>query len=172
MKPKKLTTLEDYKELLLINKHGLDDALEQQALYTFEVGEIYAEKVSVRDALKENIDTVDADIAEGLRKAAEASGVKITEAGIQQKISRSARHLEAYNDFLEAKKDAEKWGALRDAFIQRGLALRELANLYTANYFANEPIKSKVFEASTQQIRDQVSQVRAGKVKSSSKKAV
>lgn len=164
--------LESYKSQLAIDKYRLDDALEKQAHYMYEVGEQYAEKVSTRDALKERIETVDAEIAEKFRKAAAAAGEKLTEANLQQKIAMSEHHLAAHEEYLEAKKDAEMWGAMKDAFIQRGLALRELAGLYTSNYFANEPIKSKVEDASYQQIKDRATRARAEKVKSSSKKAV
>lgn len=164
--------LEDYKNLLLIDKYRLDDELERQALHMFEVGELYAEQVSVRDSLKERIDTVDAEIAEKFRKSAAISGDKLTEANLQQKIAMHPQHLEAHEEFLLAKKSAEILGSLKDAFVQRGLALRELASLYTSNYFSNEPIKSKVENASDRQIKDRVAIDRKERTSKRVKKAV
>lgn len=164
--------IEKYKEMLIIDKYRLDDALEKQAYCMYQVAEEYAEKVSKRDALKERIDTVDAEIADKLRKSAAVAGDKLTEANLQQKISMHEQHLKAHEEFLEAKKEAEVWGALKDAFIQRGLALRELASLYTANYFANEPIKGPVEDASDKQLRARLAKDRANKAAVRAKKAV
>jgi Arc/MetJ family transcription regulator len=153
--------MEEFKEGLMIDKYALDDALEQQAFRMYQVSERTAEAISIRDRCKENVETTDAETAEAIRKHYLKTGDKLTEANLLQQVATSKAHLDAHEEYIEAKKQADLWSSLKDAYIQRGLALRELAGLYVAGYFADLPIKSGVnVDASAMQARQRLNEKR------------
>lgn len=139
----KRVTIEQLKEHLTIDKNALDDELEKQALVYFEICEASAHALSSRDELKQVMEVVDAEIADGIRTRAAKTGDKITEAKLSQEILLDDKHTEAYSAYLEAKKDADLWAALKESFSQKGFALRELAELYISGYFAGSGIRER-----------------------------
>lgn len=139
----KRQTIEDLKKHLAINKYALDEELENQAVIYFEISENCAEALSYRDEAKQAVELVDAEVADAIRKDFARRDEKLTEAKLSQEVLLSAKHVTAYQDYLDTKKNAELWMALKESFSQKGHALREMADLYVAGYFAGSDIRGE-----------------------------
>ncbi len=135
--PPRSDVLEEFRTYLLIDKDNLTEVMASQADLFFRVGEECAIAISVRDEAKERIATVDAEIGQHLRltNSKKPEG-KVTEAGIKDQIQINSQHQQAFGEYADAKKRAERFIALRDAFQERGRALRDLGQLYAAGYFS------------------------------------
>lgn len=129
---------DEFKKQLEIDKLSLDDEIINQPQLFCEVSEKYAEAISIRDALKEELAVIDASVDSELRKNSE----KITEPRIKSRILLDKRHTVAFAKYLNAKLEADMLGVLKDSYEQRSDALKRLANLYVANYYDNSSIQA------------------------------
>lgn len=129
--------LEQFRKYLQIDKNALDTAVMQQPTLLDEVSEAYEEAVSERDALKEELAIIDAQLDCEIR----AKNNKATESAIKALVLLHPSHREGFTQWIEAKEYAGKLGALRDAFKDRSYMLRELGNLYVSNYFQQTSVK-------------------------------
>jgi len=161
--------IDEAKEKLFIEKNLLDDELINQPILYQEVAEEYAKAISRRDAANENVKRVDAELYKRIREIAAAEGTKVTEAMIQSEILTHPEHIEAYDAYLECKKQADLWATLKDSFSQRSYAIRDLVELYTAGYYADAGLRPKTENAAEKQYdvrRRVLEEARAKKVRS------
>jgi len=130
--------IDEFKKYLIIDKHQLDDEIVKQAQLFYTVAEAHAEAVAERDAAKELLAEADAIIDRDLRKKA---GEKLTEPAIKHRVQMDTRHVQATNQYFDAKLKAEKLNALREAFKDRSFMLRELAGLFQTSYYDASTLK-------------------------------
>lgn len=127
--------LAELKGHLLIDRNELETELEKQSELYYEVCEAHARASSRRDELKVAMEEQYAISADSIRRAAEEEKAKITEASIKEQVILEKDYLDATAAYLEAKKLAELYGGLREAFDSRGKMLKELAQLYISGYY-------------------------------------
>ncbi len=139
--------LEQYAELLQIDRNDLDTALLEQAQVYYRVGEAYATAISYRDYAKSHIDKVRADTDRLIRRKAQEEAEKVTEAQVANRILDDVLYQKVVDEHLEWKTVADKWSALRDSFERRCYALRDLCTLWVAGYFTDTTIKADSYEA-------------------------
>lgn len=139
--------LEQYAELLQIDKNDLDNALIEQSSIYYRVGEAYATAISYRDYAKSNIDKVRADTDRLVRRKAQEESERVTEAQVANRILDDVLYQKAVDDHLEWKTVADKWSALRDSFERRAYALRDLVQLWIAGYYADSVGRADKMEA-------------------------
>lgn len=125
----KVDKLEQYKDKLAIDRDGLGECLVDQPQLYYDVTSAHAEAVSERDAVKLELDELQADIDRKIREDAFKRDVKVTEAGIQQQIKLDPKVKGLNRSFLEVRERTEQWFALKEAFQQRSFMLRELVAL-------------------------------------------
>lgn len=135
-------TLEEAKELLLIDKHNLDIEVELQSTIADRIGEKMVEMESLRDAAKENVAVVDAQIADEIRREVEDAGNKITEGKLTQQVLIDDKHEKVMKKYLDLKKDTALWKILREDFVGRAFMVSQMCGLYESEYFSRESIKS------------------------------
>ncbi len=126
---------DNWEALLKIDRDDLDSAIIQQPDIFYRVSEAY---VTARDSVEvaeENLGRVDAELDLEFRTSAEKKNEKTTETRIKSQIIIDPRHIGAAELYREAKLATEKLGAMREAFSQRSMMLKELTNLYVAGYF-------------------------------------
>lgn len=152
----KLATIEELRSRLRIDKHRLDDELIEQASLYFEVSEQQVLAVAQRDALKEEVSTVDAELDSIVRKELEKKSAKYTEAMVKGGIAQHKHHLAAFDAYVAAKQKADKLTGLLESFRQRGQMLRELCGLYSTNYFNRDSVAASapVTEARANRAKD------------------
>ena len=136
--------LAEFRKYLLIDKLALDTEIVRQPSLFFEVSEAFAEAVALRDAAKEELANVDADLDSKARKGKE----KITEGQVKSFINASEDHTDCVATWLDAKKEADRLGALKEAFHQRSYMLRDLVSLHNANYFEETSVRSNASQDS------------------------
>lgn len=129
------------KQRLAIDKLSLDDEFVQQPQLFYSVSEAYVEAVALRDTLKEELSTVDAELDGLVREEFEKRELKATEAMVKGEIQIHPKHKKAFDKWIAAKTEADKLAALKEAFHQRSFMLRDLASLYVANYFDQSSVQ-------------------------------
>jgi hypothetical protein len=158
-------SVEEFSELLLIDKHKLDEEINAQPSLFYRVSEAFAEACSVRDFMKEELGRVDAQLYANIRGDCEKAGEKVTESKIQNEIALHKKHIAHLDEYLEAKRKADVLQGLKDAFNQRSYMLRDLASLFVASYFEKESFKDPraVDEYKTQRKRERMSEARSSR---------
>lgn len=139
--------LEQYAELLQIDKNDLDTSLTEQSTVYYRVGEAYATAMSHRDYAKSNIDKVKADTDKYIRRRALEENEKVTEAQVANRILDDLNYQQAVIEHLEWKTVSDKWSALRDAFERRCYALRDLCTLWISGYYVDTVNRNDKVEA-------------------------
>lgn len=134
--------LDKYTDLLIIDKHNLDDELIRTPQLYMDVSEHSADAGSLRDAAKSAIDEAKSEEGEKLRRDADSGGYKLSEDRIKVMIAGAKSVALANARYTQANKTADQWRSMQEAFKMRGYFLRELVALYTANYFVRDSVKS------------------------------
>lgn len=143
----------DLKELqaqLAIDKTELDDEVIRQPSLFYMVSEQLTDALAERDAAKEELANVDADLYATWRtKLSKDTKNRVTDTMVNMHVQSSADHEQAFTTYLKAKTKAEKLLALKEAFQQRSYMLRDLVSLYSANYYEDTSMRpTKAQEAS------------------------
>lgn len=130
-------SIEEWRGYLAIDKMALDDEVVRQPSLFYEVSEAYAEATAERDAEKEQLALIDAELDSDARQGKE----KITEGQVKAYIAAAQDHINQHKHWLKAKKHADKVAALKDSFHQRSYMLRDLVTLHTSNYFEESSVR-------------------------------
>lgn len=128
----------EFRRYLKIDKLALDDEVVQQPSLFYEVSSAQADAGAERDARKEELATIDADLDIRIRHFVE----KATEGSIRNQIQAHQEHQTAFAEYLTAKERADKLTALKEAFQQRSYMLRDLVTLHNANYFEETSVRA------------------------------
>lgn len=136
-----MTTLDELQKQLAIDKSVLDDEVIRQPVLFYEVSEQLTNALAERDAAKENLANVDADLDSHWREHLNKAKTRVTDKMVLSWVQTSEEHEEAFKGFLTAKHKAEKLLALKEAFQQRSYMLRDLVSLYSANYYEDASMK-------------------------------
>jgi hypothetical protein len=134
--------VEELKGFLRIDKHQLDEELVQNPELLFRVSDAYISAIDRRDAFKNDLAVVEAEEDKRIRHDAEMAEEKITNDAVKAQILTSKKRVGVYNKYADAKLEADRLGALKEAFAQRGYAIRDLCQLYVSNYFQENSVRS------------------------------
>lgn len=145
---------------LLIDRNNLDEELVNNPQLVQDICDECAEAIAVRDAKKEALETVDAELDAEIRELLSKSASKATEAGIKGMIQTHERHKKAFTDYNNAKLAAAKAAGLEKAFEVRAKSIDGLSKLYSAGYFAINHTKRSADEIKYNQHRDRLAEAR------------
>ena len=126
-----MTTLAQYKAMLYINRHRLDDELEIQADIMDRISTQVVILNSKMIEAKDDLAQTEGRLAEDVRE----DEPKLTVGMIEAKVKRDPTRLRAWQKYQAARADHEAWTGLLDAWRQKGYSIRTLADLYSAQYF-------------------------------------
>jgi len=125
-------TYEQYRAMLPVHKHRLDDELEIQAQImeqlSTEVIRLNARMLECKQALERIEGRLLFDFKDD-------DGPKLNAAQIDAKIKRDSGRVTAWQAYLQALSDHGKWQGLLDAWRQKGFSIKTLADLYASQYF-------------------------------------
>lgn len=127
-----MSTLNDYRNMLRINRHRLDDELEIQAEVMDRISQEVNKLNSQMLSAKEELLRVEARL---MTEIAEDAPSKMTVAQIEAAVRRHKDRRDAWIKYDTARYSFDEWEALRDAWKQRGFSIKTLADLYTSHYF-------------------------------------
>lgn len=141
MRDRKLLTLEDARELLLIDKNELDVACAMQPQIFEEVAYGYSMAVSERDNIKEDMAVVDAEIAFEYRSNCDRTGTKITENKLKEEVQMHKKHKDMHEKYMRSRIKVDEFAAIKESFYQRVEMLKKLADLYAGKYWEVNTLK-------------------------------
>jgi hypothetical protein len=120
---------ESFRGELEIDRSDLESCLQNQAGLFYDIASAQVQAAAIRDAAKLDMDELHASLDKEIREAAAVNEEKTTETGIANAIKNEQRMQKAQRAHLDAKTEAEEWGAMKEAFHQRSYMLRELVAL-------------------------------------------
>jgi hypothetical protein len=127
-----MSKIEQYRQMLRVNKHRLDDELEMQAEILDQISASVVLAASrVADA-KDELAKVEGALGDGFRD----DDVKLTVAQVDARVRRDPQRVRAFERYHAQRAEHEAWAGLYDAWKQKGYSIKTLADLYAANYFA------------------------------------
>lgn len=129
---------EEYKAMLRLDKHRLDDELVEQPVIFNDITDQVALAVSRRDQIKFDIDQAEAGLSSQFRSAAE--GDKITDKSIREKVDGSVKMVALRKELLAAQALLGRWQAMKEAFEQRRDMIKVAAQLHASGYFTRSSV--------------------------------
>jgi len=130
-----------YREDLKIDQSELDECCLRQPVlfdnYTQNLASLYKK----RDEIKLAVEQMSARLDGIIREAASAEGKKLTEAMVQNEITRNLQYADLQQKYINSCSDAKEAEVIRDAFQQRRDMLKLLVELYISGYWASVETK-------------------------------
>jgi len=129
--------LEEFHAKLRIDKHALDDEVEQQPELLGEVAEAAVIAKSQVESWEEQVKVLEASIDTEAREQANIADERITENEIKSMIINSESRKEMIIKLLRARHQQRQLEALAISFRHRSYALRDMVDLYLASYYSS-----------------------------------
>lgn len=126
-----MPTLEQYQNMLRINKQRLDDELEVQAEIQYAIGAECARLNTRMLEAKDDLARLEGEILDELK---EAKGVTVEQA--KARVLADPDRRKKWAVYQQLREAHEVWTALKDAWITKGYKLADLGGLFGADYFA------------------------------------
>lgn len=127
----------EMQEGLRIDKNGLDEALIAQVQLFSSVSEKLTWEISIRDAAKDSLRVIEAEVDEVIRSDAAEEGTKITESAIASQVRMHKDVREATAKLNVLNLNVGLLSSLKESYLQRSYALKELVALYLASYYGD-----------------------------------
>jgi len=127
----------EFRERLRIDRHSLDEEVEQQAELYGEVADAAVRAKSIVDSLEEQLKELESSLDVEAREEAEANQERTTENAIRAKVAGSDQRKIMVIRILESKDLQRRLDALATAFRQRSYALRDVVDLYLSSYYSS-----------------------------------
>lgn len=127
--------LQEHAEAIAIDKNALDDEFIHQGELFHRVSDRLAITISMRDEKKDYVRELEASTDQTIRSEALENDERMTEAQIKQRITLDRGVQAANAQLAELNRQVNRLAALKESFIQRSHALRELNALYLAGYY-------------------------------------
>lgn len=128
-----MESIDTYRAMLRIDKHALDRELEMHAQMQERISEQVARAGKSATDAADELKYIEATLFD--RLAPDSKNVKSTDAAVRASPERTA----AFDAWSEAQWEHANWQGLYDAWKSKGFALKELTQLYAAQYFALDP---------------------------------
>lgn len=120
---------------LPINKHDLDRELSEQPSTHGDVTDRVAHAQSIRDEMKDRLDTIEAKIYLDMRADLEARGEKATEKTLEALVTVDPRRQTAFANLIAAERELAEWTGMEKVWRDRRYMLQELSMLHVSSYF-------------------------------------
>lgn len=133
-----LKRLEELEPGLQIDEHALDEALQEQPDLFYRVSKDLALLTSRRDAAKQNVSEVEAQVDLEVRSGAAKRDEKIPEREVDAQKRLHPKVKAAVAQMLQLNSAVGQLAALKEAFQQRSWVLKDLVGLYIANYYSDK----------------------------------
>jgi hypothetical protein len=144
-------TLEELERGLKIDEHGLEQECVQQPELFYRIAKQAMRARTVRDQLKRDLERIEAEAVIEIRAQAERRDVKMTVKDIEAAVIMNLKVRQATSQLGTANETLGNLEALKESYSQRKDMLRELANLYVANYYSTPDISRRVRDAAGDQ---------------------
>ncbi len=139
-------TLEDARKALKIDRNDLYFMCLIHSEVFEHVTEALAKAIDRRDTLKDSLNVVMAKEIKNLRAYYADKGEKVTEARLEQEAILTSNYREAFRKYMEAKEEADIWQGVKEAFMQRGRALKDVCKMQLDIYSSQITVKTNDIE--------------------------
>lgn len=129
--------VDQLEEGLQIDEHALDDALVRQPDMFYRVSKHLALLTSKRDAKKQELSEEEARADAEFRNVAHKQKDKTTETELKNMIRLDRAVRKVSDELLALNRKVGEVSALKEAYQQRSYVLKDLVNLYIANYYSS-----------------------------------
>jgi hypothetical protein len=154
---------DQFRRMLQVNKHRLDDELEIHADIQERIGHERA-RLEVFEAEKKNeLALCEARLTEQFKE----DDPKTTKDQIEAKVIRSRERKAAWEAYQTARVERLRWDSLYDAWKARDFAVRTLARLFGDQYFANDPVLVRERRRRDENLDEQRAQLRQASARAS-----
>lgn len=127
-----MTTLDNYRNLLRIDKHRLDDELEIQAEMQERISSEVARLNTRAQEAKDELARTEARLLED----AKDRDPKLTVSQLEASVKRHPDRTKAWAKYQAVRETYEEWVGMLDAWKTKGFKLADLGNLFASDYFA------------------------------------
>lgn len=134
-------TLSEAKTYLRIDRDKLDEAIMEQPMLFHEVSAMLVVAKEAKDMAKLERDRVEAETAKDVRRDFVKNKTKYTEGTLREEIALDPDCSAAQDEYTKALSEVTAWEFMKEAFSQRSFMLRELAHLWSANYFGENSLQ-------------------------------
>ncbi len=150
-----MPTIAELEKQLPIDKHALDECLQEQPTLFYYAAEQLTLTISRRDEAKTELAKTEAHIDDEIRRDARESEKKITEKEVESQKLLHPKVAAAQTKLSELSLAVGKLYALKEAFVQRLDALKAMAKLHAENSYATDiSIRGRAGDARTRQAED------------------
>lgn len=166
----------ELQDALRIDKHNLDEELIRQPEIFYRVSNLSVRASAEVSSLQQQIDNLKAELDGRIRDQAESKNgnagkkEKLKEKEIALRIASSPKMQTLQNKLIRVKEEANSLSALKEAFIQRSYALKDLTALYAAQYWVQESGSKIDLEDNSERIRKETGKLRRKKLGSKGRK--
>src|SRR5262245_41446394 len=116
----------DFENQLKIDRHRLDDALIEQGQLFYQVSHAYRLAVSVRDATKARMRSLESQLRTEAREELQRDEERVTEAMVAKSVELNPAYKKLRLRLLAETQEADLWLALKEAYVQRSYVLKDL----------------------------------------------
>ena len=142
---------DEYRGLLQIDKHAMDDMWLAQPSIVQEIGERVALETSRRDEAKDELADITA-VADGeVRELHADDDKKPSETAIKNEVKQDLRVVRAQKRLRQLELNVARLQTLSESFRTRKHALQDLTTLWTAGYFTSNSGAAKQARRDTYQ---------------------
>lgn len=120
-----------------IDQDALDVEWRRQPMIYLKYSELYSGKQQQVNALKDNLEFIQAELDGEIRKGFEQEGKKYTEAKVKAQIILSKEYVDALKKFHEAEREASQLRFILTAMEHKKKALENLTSLWLSSYFSS-----------------------------------
>jgi len=129
--------IQELEKLLGIDIDKLDDEIRQHPDVYYRVSKAYSEAIAERDRLKDYLNQVKSAVELRIREEMVAKNIRDTDSKVEASVAVDDSYIEAQEEFREAQHFASRLDNLKRALEQRSHMLRDLVQLYCANWFSD-----------------------------------
>ncbi len=151
------------RDRITIDKDSLDEEITKQPQLCYDAGELLANINNERDAIKEDLERLESQIALDLRDKYDREQEKYTEKSLRSEVLLDDEYRALDRKYATYKGLSSRVAVLQSAFETKTRMLAYLARLYVSNYYSDPTVtsrESEVEEARARSGRRAASQMR------------
>ena len=129
--------ISEFREGLMIDEHALDRALVSGPQLFHDVCDAVALAISRRDAAKDELKVVEAEVDKTIRAvyADDETKKKPSETQVANEVLLHRDVRDARKTLLRLQEEVERLTAMKESYNQRSYAVKDLVSLHLAAYF-------------------------------------
>lgn len=136
-------TIQEAKDGLRIDKDDLDSAIVKQSVLFYNVSQELVSAKELRDQAKDEMERVESGVSSDFRTELSDKKEKVTEARLRELVLNDSEFQDARTVYLMMRNKVDSWESLKEAYSQRSFMIRELAHLWSANYYGDITVSGK-----------------------------